>query len=1302
MRIALFLLASLLLPGALAASPEEGMPPMRAWSDDAAGQQNWQVRTLPNGLMAFANQRGIALFDGERFEQVDGPGGIIYDFWAGPDQRIYLATGRALGYLQPDARREWQFVPLPLPAAAPPPGDIGRVVFAYGRVFFLSRTLLLSHHPRAGWRWREAAGFYAELRLRDDRLLLYEDGSGWLQYDLAREEFTPADEPGLPVTGLAATSEQPGSPWYATDRRTIYHHQDGRWAPFVAHAPAGWLEDRIEALARLPSGELAVGTRFGGLYQFAPDGTLTRRIAPALLPGARITDIEVDAEGGLWLTLDGGIARLEPDNTLTRFDRDLGATQVERIRRIDGVLYLATRQGLRKLVPGAAPGLPARFVDSVIRRDSSWDLLATPHGTLAGTGSGLKLLPPGAEGSALDLIPGRRVSSLTQADDGWIYAIAGREVRRLRWNGQAFAVDPQAVTLVPMFDGRWHAGALWVSLDGGGAWRLDDLDRWPQLSTRAYGDEPERRHFRVGFASDERGLLLLSDGKPWRVDGDRLRLDKGFPSGFEYEQLAQDGSGDRWSIGTGGPVTRLQPLPGGGYRLAATLAGRFALPERHLHADTDGTVWLADNSGVVRLSGTPQSAPLTARPLLRGVRDASGDLLLGGAGTDAAPPAIDLPARHRHLDLQLALPSWQADRPARWQHRVGDGEWVAMEGPQLRLELDAGVNRVEIQATDGSGRASAPLLLRLSVAPFWHESLRARAAGGLLLLALLGGSAWAYGRWRTRRLERERARLERLVAERTADVRRQAEEIRALSEARTRFFANVSHEFRTPLTLVLGPLGDALDGRFGALPAGLAAALETARASARRLLRMVGELLDLSRLAAGRFELRVAEHDLAEQLRRELAAFERQAHARGIDLAGEGLADPLLLWYDADQLERMVSNLLSNALKFTPVGGHVRLRLVPTAQEVGIEVEDNGPGIAPEEQARVFERFYQGAVASPPESPGTGIGLALVRELMELHHGRAELISSPGQGSCFALWLRRGHAHFDAAQLCPPPLPERDGAPARASASDSEQAAATRPTLLVVDDHAELRRYLADRLGDAYQVVAARNGEEALACIAESLPDVVVSDVMMPGVDGIELARALRRDPETAGVPLLLLSARAQKRDIVAGLDAGADDYLTKPFDTSELIARIEALLESRRRLRQQIAADQAAATGSAAAAGPVEDAMPTPIEAAAQRFTERLEQALERHLGDPAFGVAELATALHVDRATLFRRVRGSFQTTPSELLRERRLARAEALLRARSGNVSEIAYAVGFDNLSHFSQAFRKRYGVAPSSLL
>ena len=1311
MRIACLLLSLCLCANAAwatASDAEQGLPPLHSYTevDHGGSGQVWRVHQLPNRVLAFACAPGLLFFDGGRFEQVEVPGGAVYDFSVGPRQRIYLGTGQVLGYLEPDAQRHWRHVTLKPPANAPPAGDIGRVVLAFDRVFFLSRRVLLSYHEQHGWNWRSTKTGYSELRLRGDRLLLFESGVGWLQFDHQTQEFVAAKEPGFPTAGPALTSEEPGEPWYASDRNKIFRFDARGWTALPLSDAATLVDDRIEALARLPNGDIAVGTRFGGLYQFASDGQLRRRIAAELLPGERITDIEVDAEGGLWLSIDGGIVRVEADNRVTTFGREAGATQIESIARIGGELYLATRVGLKRLQPPVRPGMPARFASDRIERKSTWSLLATAHGTLVATGSGIALLPADVRQPAIDVLNDNvRVSALVAATDGWIYAVQTAGIRRLRWNGAAFEVDPQVLQLVPMFDATWHDDALWTSIDGGGVYRIAAMGNWPTPQVSRFGSDEGIADGRSTFGTDAEGLIVFVEGRAHRQAVARFDVDPRFPSDIAIDRLVQIDASRFWAGKHPQRLRLLQRGVDGRYQVLSEPLGRFAIPSRNLLRDADGTLWLGDDRGLMRMTAPAISAPLSASPLIRQVRSAAGEILSGGAGTEFSALLLDLPATVRDLQLRLALPSYQQAVATTWRHRTDDGAWLPFDG-ELRRTFAAGVTQIDFQALDGEGRASAITRLQLHIAPLWHETAFARGLAALALLLLLVSSAASYGRWRTRKLERERARLEHLVAERTADVRRQADEIRLLSEARTRFFANVSHEFRTPLTLVLGPLGDALEGRFGALPGALQAALETARSSARRLLRLVGELLDLSRLAAGRFDLRVAEHDLAEQLRREIDTFARQARSRDIDLAGEGLADPLLLWYDADQLERMVSNLLSNALKFTPNGGRVRLRVVPTLEQVGIEVEDNGPGIAAEDHARVFERFYQGSTAAALDAPGTGIGLALVRELIDLHHGHAELLSEPGQGSCFVLWLRRGKAHFQPDQMAdahPGPIAltadqlagDSTAIPAQAEAGD-----VLRPIVLVVDDHAQLRRYLSDRLGDAYQVLSARNGEEALASIHESLPDVVVSDVMMPGIDGMGLAREMRRNPETAGVPLLLLSARAHKRDIVDGLEAGADDYLTKPFDTSELIARIEALLESRRRLRAQIENELG---GAPRVSGDNADAdAPTPIESAHQRFGERLQQTLERQLGDPQFGVAELAAALHVDRATLFRRTKASYQCTPSELLRERRLQRAQALLSARRGSVSEVAYAAGFDNLSHFSQAFRKRFGVAPSSLL
>lgn len=1256
--------------------------------------QVWRVLQRRNGVLIFAAHTGLLGFDGERFEFLGGPGGAVYDVAEGSDGRLYIGTGQALGYIAADAQRRWQWHAYALPADAPAYGDIGRIVEYADQVFFLSRSHVLIE-AQGRWRWQGTSQGYSGLQERDGQLWLYENGAGLKQYDATRGEFVSVAASGLPATGIAVFSRG-AEPWTVSDRSGLYQRIDGRWQPLsltpaLAHSLSA---DRIESLARLANGDLAIGTRFGGYYQLRSDGVLRRRLAPDYLPGARITDVGVDAEGGVWLTMDGGIARLEPDNAVTRFGRDQGISQVERILRHRGQLYVATRQGLKRLQTSAEPGHPARFVDDRVQRNSTWALLPTKAGLLVGTGNSLMLLPDD-EAPAREVFRKARVSALAAGNDGWIYAVVANELWRLRAEGAGFQVDPASVRLLPMFDLAVDGDALYTSIDGGGVYRIDQLAQWPSPRITRFGADEGIPDGRATFAWDGAGLIVMAGGVR-RLGDQRFSLDPRFPAGLSFSALTATLGGRSWAADQQ-QLYALTARDDGQLVVSATPLQRFRHPARHLYLEADGTLWLGDDGGLMRMQTMPAADAPTAAPVLQQLKRIDGQVLMGsapGSGT------LALPAQARELSLQLALPSFQREWRPRWRYRVGSGEFQESQSAEFTLSgLQAGEQRLAIEATAPDGRVLGAIEVPLTIGHYAHETPLVRLAALLLLALLMAGSAIAYARLRTRKLQAERLRLEGLVLERTQDIRRQAEEIQALSEARTRFFAHVSHEFRTPLTLILGPLTDALGGRFGALAPALATALSTAKQSSQRLLKLVSELLDLSRLAAGRFDLRVGEHDLCEQLRRELAAFAAQAASRQIELVGEGLSDPLLLWYDRDQMERMVSNLLSNALKFTPPGGRVVLRLVPTASEVSIEVEDNGPGIAEAEQARIFERFYQGSSSAPADAPGTGIGLALVRELMELHHGHVELISAPGQGACFVLWFRRGHTHFgEISRAAPALLPESAptlvwSAQAPADATPPPSIEPLRPTVLVVDDHVELRRYLADRLGDAYRVICASDGDEALERIAEALPDVVVSDVMMPGLDGLSLARELRRNPESAGVPLILLSAKAHKRDIVDGLSAGADDYLTKPFDTPELIARIDALLDARRRLRRTLLADMAVAPPVAPA---------PPAESAQSKFELRLNQLLDARISDPSFGVAEMAQALHVDRATLFRRVRTACQTSPSELLRTRRLSLADTLLRSQRGSVSEVAYAVGFDNLSYFSQAFRKRYGVAPSAVL
>ncbi len=437
---------------------------------------------------------------------------------------------------------------------------------------------------------------------------------------------------------------------------------------------------------------------------------------------------------------------------------------------------------------------------------------------------------------------------------------------------------------------------------------------------------------------------------------------------------------------------------------------------------------------------------------------------------------------------------------------------------------------------------------------------------------LRAGEAGEQLRDRNREMEREVVRRSHELASAIADLRAANARLGELDAAKTVFFGNISHELRTPLTLMLGPLEDALGDAREALGPAQDARVRVAHANAVRLLKLVNALLDFARLEAGRLRASFAPIDLA-QLTAELAGMFSSAMERGgIELVVEcpPLASPA--YVDRDMWEKIVTNLIGNAFKFTHHGA-VRVRLREDDARFVLEVEDTGVGIPASELGRIFERFHRVAASEGRTHEGAGIGLSLVRELAALRGGDASVESERGRGTTFRVTIPRGHAHLppDAvSQRRESDLPI--GRDARAHADEARgltrasviaPAAARRGAhVLVVDDNADLRGYLAALLAPTYEVSVACDGVEALERVRARRPDLVLSDVMMPRLDGFGLVRALRGEPTSARIPVILLSARAGEEASVEGLDAGADDYLVKPFSTRELLARVRAHVE--------------------------------------------------------------------------------------------------------------------------------------------
>ncbi|MDX1546782.1 MAG: response regulator [Rhodothermales bacterium] len=529
-------------------------------------------------------------------------------------------------------------------------------------------------------------------------------------------------------------------------------------------------------------------------------------------------------------------------------------------------------------------------------------------------------------------------------------------------------------------------------------------------------------------------------------------------------------------------------------------------------------------------------------------------------------------------------------------------------------------------------------------------------------------------------VERSRAAVQ---SQRALDAARQLDALKA------RFFADLSHEFRTPLTLILGPLQDALhDGT--ALDR---ADLEAMHRHARRLARLIDQLLDLAKIEAGRMTLRAARHDADAFLDDLVLSFAPAAERRRITLRYDGPEAPVPLYFEPDKLEKIVGNLLSNALKYTPEGGAVRVRLEADDDAATISVRDNGPGLPAAVLPHLFDRFYR---AGEHAETGTGIGLALTKDLAALHGGTIEVESDEGFGATFTVRLPRGRDHLrpeDLADAATEPAAPDAGRylevvdPGEGDARDPAVHEDEAPAVLVVDDNADVRAYLRRRLGTRYRVAEAADGAEALDAIRRQPPALVVSDVRMPGLDGYALCRLLKQDPALNHIPIILLTARAGEADPLAGLGAGADDYLTKPFNASELLLRAENLVGVRRLLRERFSGE--------VVLRPADVAVPSADAA----FVQRVQAYVEDHMGDRTFDLAAVADAVGVSPRQLRRRIREITGLSPSGLVRTLRMERAAQLLERRTGTISEIAYAVGYEDARHFSQLFRQVYGVLPS---
>lgn len=549
--------------------------------------------------------------------------------------------------------------------------------------------------------------------------------------------------------------------------------------------------------------------------------------------------------------------------------------------------------------------------------------------------------------------------------------------------------------------------------------------------------------------------------------------------------------------------------------------------------------------------------------------------------------------------------------------------------------------------------------------------------------------------------------LETKVIERTEELSRvrdeltrTVEELRVAQSARDRMFANISHEFRTPLTLIQGPVEQMLSDE---IREDVRERYNMVLQNTRRLLILVNQLLDLSKLDlskldAGEMKLHLRKMDIVELVRGIASSFESSAKQKGIQCNIITPNEPIVRWFDPDCVEKIVTNLLSNAIKFTGADGVVEvfvMRRDPSPYN-GIEltVKDTGIGIPADVLYKIFERFYQLDRGRTREYEGTGLGLALTKELVESHKGEITVTSEPGKGSTFIVTLPLCKEVFKPEEFV---VDEGSTDITKVSTKEKpqihdtekviEHTDETSPLLLIVEDNADMRKYMRTYLDSRYKINEAVNGIEGLEKAIETIPDLIISDVMMPKMDGFELCAKLKTDERTSHIPIILLTAKASHESKLEGLETGADDYITKPFDAHELQVRVKNLIEQRRKLRERFRREVTIKPKEVA------------ITSADERFIRRAMEVVDAHISELEFTSEQFAKEMFLSRMQFHRKMRALVDLSPWQFVRKLRLARAADLLRRRSGNIAGIAYQVGYDSPSKFTHAFREEYGKTPS---
>ncbi|PTN07632.1 hybrid sensor histidine kinase/response regulator transcription factor [Mangrovibacterium marinum] len=1127
------------------------------------------------------------------------------------------------------------------------------------------------------------------------------------------------------VNSMAA--DEDGNVWVGTDKGGINHYNIFQ-KPFFAlvHDPANANSLSLNTVNSILKEDevLWVGTAGGGLNRISANNTRVERLSLSPLNASSSVDNFVssifrDSRGDLWLgTWGGGLKRLVSFRS----------------------------QQLESFVPQADDphSIESGFVSSVCEM--------SPGVLLVGTESGLDIFDVDSRHfKHVDLKTGRGEAMeigcmlLDQQRNLWLGTRNGLFRFRQQDLEQFDQLEriPYDLYLNDPSDSSSLAGNYVISL-------LQSSDGTIWGGT--YGN----------------GICAFVNGADGNIQFENYNQSNGLCNNVAYA-LAEDPAGNIW-ISTDKGLSKFNPAEEhfqNFFVKDGLLSDQFYWGASC--ADHEGNLYFGSIAGlnyfnaaeIERYSPT-RKAVLTAfsvfnKPVEIGKKYHSQQIL---SGTISQTDRVRLSHKDAVISIEFAALDYFLPEKIAYQYKLEgvDKNWIQV--PATRrfanyTNLVGGNYIFKVRASNSDGVWSDQCAeLRITVHPPFYKTIWFQLFAILLLVV----AVIAYIRYRTRFLEMQKRKLEALVHQRTQQIEAQKEKleqqafrlqrtnyqleerqrliegqkleleqqnaqialqrdelielnekVKLVNQLRLRFFTNISHEFRTPLTLIIDPiehLMKKLKGDKNAL-----GTLKIVNRNAQRLLHLINQLLYFRRIENGKLDLRVCMGELNSFLYQVYESFVDLAQHQHIDYQFSAAEAPAESWFDAEKLENVFYNLLSNAFKYTPERGRISMRISYVTQSIDsgadqpllcVEIHDSGVGIKEEDMPFIFERFYQVSSEKHSKLKSSGIGLALTLELVQALHGKLEVESTAGKGSCFKVLLPYTADAFDEQELDHSVVPaevnlrgridvllESVSQPDEAEQPDDEgpEDSKSKPLVLIVEDNFDLRSFLVQTLRSDYRVIGAENGKEGLSAAKKYSPELIISDVMMPEMDGIELCSRLKKDIQTSHIPVILLTARNMVENWIEGLETGADDYIPKPFNLQVLQARMTNLIEGRLRLKKMFSNPAEVMPGQGTT---------NPVD---EEFMARVYEVLAKSYSNPDFSASQFASEMFMSRSLLYKKIRAITDLNITDFINSYKLKKAVSLIKEGKLPIADVAFKAGFNDPKYFSRIFKKFYGMTPT---